>query len=305
MIIPEIATTVNSDPDTTLNDLLYIMDYKQYGESSGVYQNKDALQKALMTWYAVNDTALRKEAVVSANSNDRVGELLAKQYGVNLPQLKQYTTLDAIKRSTDKAVLDELYLTGGKLRWLFSSDILDDDFFTAANSKVYFDDGELNIVSAVAAAYYNGYKDATPLTYNGAKSVQDKGSVWWTPFDNQTWLDDLYAALSEQHDVQTRSVSGTVNSSNNGSASDSPVAGISAVISIYARRYLGGTGSIVTNRIYNSSGEMIGSVSTNSTDYTSAVSKYVFIQTESAYQAVSPNSGSGSGWYTNGSYTYF
>ncbi len=215
MIIPEIATTVNSDPDTTLNDLLYIMDYKQYGESSGVYQNKDALQKALMTWYAINDTALRKEAVQTANSLGRVGELLSKQYGANLPQLAQYKTFDAIKATADPVIIDAFYKENGVFRWLFSSNVLNADFYNAETLLSLFESNRDDLDQSVYDSFYNTYKEHYNESIDLADTVYRTGGKWWAAFNNQTWLSSLYNKCVTDSNVKTStaSVSGTGDSS--------------------------------------------------------------------------------------------
>lgn len=200
--------TINSDLDTPLNDLLYIMDYKQFGENSGVFQNKDALKRALMTWYAVNDLALRNEAAVSAESNNQVGELLAKQYGINQPQLKQYKTFDAIKRSSDKSILDELYLPNGKLRWLFDGSILTDDFYIPETVRsLYYDNDQEAPVQAAVNTFYNAYSDEFASTFEKAMEVYNMPSVWKNTFWNQTWLSKLFNSLNDAGEVRSTSAS--------------------------------------------------------------------------------------------------
>lgn len=198
MIIPEIAMTVNGDLDTTLNDLLYIMDYKQFGESSGVFQHKDALAKALMTWYAANDLALRKEAVISANSNDCVGELLAKQYGINLPQLKEYKTFDAIKHSEDLEIAQALYTAEGKLSWLFDEEVLDDTFYTSRAAVLMFENPVAGTVaSPLVDIFYADKGDEYASTIDKSLLVYNKGPEYRAKFINDDWIQKVYNHSSD------------------------------------------------------------------------------------------------------------
>ena len=204
MIIPEIAATVNSDPDTTLNDLLYIMDYKQFGESSGVFQNKDALSKALMTWYAVNDTTIRKDAVISANSDGRVGELLAKQYGVNLPQLKEYKTFDAIKNSNDLEIAQALYTEEGKLSWLFDEEVLDDTFYTSRTALLMFENPvEGTVASPLVDIFYTDKGNEYASTIDKSLLVYNKGPEYRTKFINDDWIQKVYNHSSDARKTAT------------------------------------------------------------------------------------------------------
>ena len=100
---PEIKKAVNSDISTPLNHLIWLNDYKIFGDSSFVFLNKDALHE-LYTNYklCMNDSAINAEAfeyVLSVNTE--VGTALANVYGIEATDtLKSLSTMNAVASST-------------------------------------------------------------------------------------------------------------------------------------------------------------------------------------------------------------
>lgn len=261
------------------NDLLFLMDYKQYGEEAGVYQNKDVLKSVLMTWYAINDLKLRKEAVISADSNGQVGKLLVKQYGINLPQLTQYATLDAIKNTTDVSIANEFYAPDGKFRWLFDDEILTDSFYTEP-LLILLAEEKYPVVTAASTKFRNLYGDEIKTSVDRMLYIRTLPGEWWNGFNDQTFLSEAASALADRY--VTKSNSRSVTNTSHGLVTGPTISDVTALISTNLKAT---NGSSVSQEVRLNGKTISRGVSSNSSsNYNVDSTIYYFEPTDTIYQ---------------------
>ena len=84
MSISDTLIGINSAAlDTPLNHMIWLNDYKTYGENSYVFQNKDILHELLLSSVAVNDKATSREAFEYAKSQNQFGNYIQNMYGID------------------------------------------------------------------------------------------------------------------------------------------------------------------------------------------------------------------------------
>ncbi len=232
MIIPEIATTVNSDPDTPINELLYAMDYKMHGVDSPVYLDKDKLHQAYMTWYAVN-SSYYKEAIRYASNDGRLGKLLIKRESLkSLTQLPEYKNLGEIQFSKDPAIINELNTTDGLLRFLIKDGFITETSLTPAEIKsLYFDTGRTDCDPNFPEIIWNHYQDEFASSLDNVLTLYNKDSFWKPGgkyFNDQSWLEKVYQMCNRDYSILTATVnaSATCNSSGRYDQSDKATKGV-------------------------------------------------------------------------------
>ena len=79
----EIKKGVNSDLNVPLNHLIWLNDYKTYGEDSYVFQNKDIWNELMMSRCAINDRSVAGHVHQYANEHNRIGEVMNLTYGID------------------------------------------------------------------------------------------------------------------------------------------------------------------------------------------------------------------------------
>ena len=100
---PEIKKAVNSDISTPLNHLMWLEDYKTYGEKSYVYNHKDKLHELYNNYdICMNDLDVSGDAfeyVISEGA--AAGKVLAHIYGIeNADVLSSLTTIDDVANNS-------------------------------------------------------------------------------------------------------------------------------------------------------------------------------------------------------------
>lgn len=103
MSLNDLLTVVNSDPKTTLNHMIWLNEYKTYGENSYVFQDKRLWRELCCSPIAVNDCYFMNNTLeyLAENSTANANGVLSKMYGCDsIKQLDCYT-LDEILGSTE------------------------------------------------------------------------------------------------------------------------------------------------------------------------------------------------------------
>lgn len=98
-----IKKAVNSDLSTPLNHLIWLNDYKTFGEDSYVFQNKDILHELYRDYeLCMNDEYIISEVLEYANSINEVGKSVLSIYGVPYSaSIANIRTLDEAALSTE------------------------------------------------------------------------------------------------------------------------------------------------------------------------------------------------------------
>lgn len=84
MSLSETLMGVNSRAlDTPLNHLIWLNDYKTYGEDSYVFQNKDIWNELMMSRCSIDDRSMVGHVHQYANEHNRIGEVMKLTYGID------------------------------------------------------------------------------------------------------------------------------------------------------------------------------------------------------------------------------
>ncbi len=87
--------------DVPLNHLIWLNDYKTYGEDSYVFQNKDILHELYASPIAANDRGIFSEALSwIIEQNEQVGSWLSKRYSIKA-DLKSLETIEDVSSNLD------------------------------------------------------------------------------------------------------------------------------------------------------------------------------------------------------------
>lgn len=87
--------------DVPLNHLIWLNDYKTYGEASYVFNNKDILHELYRSPIAVNDKKISGEAIDYIVGTDQgVGTAFSHIYGIDSAQLRKLSSMNDIAESS-------------------------------------------------------------------------------------------------------------------------------------------------------------------------------------------------------------
>lgn len=221
----EIRKAVNSDLNVPLNHLIWLNDYKTYGEDSYVFARKDILHELYRDYrITINDKKIRKEAMLYAESIGETGLALAQQYDCDLPSVAEYSTFDEINQNGNIRFLEETYLDNGKLRWLFDAGILTSTFYIASNVNMLIKECSVEnfgnfIDSNAVTIWYNdpGIYDEITKGVDVAIRLYNIGGRIWSKCSNQTYYKAIYDYESTKGNVRTivGYTSGSANTQNN------------------------------------------------------------------------------------------
>lgn len=114
--------TLMGEYDTRMRHMIWLNDYKTFGEDSYVFQNKDILHELYRDYeLCMNDESIISEATDYANSIGEVGKAFAKCYGIEQSEaLESSATFDDVFGNAD--VLSILGNNETALRCLISNE---------------------------------------------------------------------------------------------------------------------------------------------------------------------------------------
>lgn len=88
----EIKHSVNSNIATPLNHLIWLNDYKTYGEDSYVFQNKDIWNELLRDLIFINDFSICKDVLNKSDVDKKLGNALNNIYALDFSEYKEAVT---------------------------------------------------------------------------------------------------------------------------------------------------------------------------------------------------------------------
>lgn len=203
--------------DVPLNHLIWLNDYKTYGENSYVFQNKDILHELYEDYkLTINDLRCRVEAMKYAVEHEQVGKSLSEIYGGGFEQLRNYKTFDEINSCVDLFFAECTYLSDGSLKWLFDNGILDKSFYTVSNVQNLLQNSKKQVSALIkdeaVDAWYTGTYDEISAGVDAALKVFDIGGKFWAKCTNQTYMKAVYDHENNLGNIVTSQA--TVNRSN-------------------------------------------------------------------------------------------
>ena len=115
MSLSDLLTVANTDIQCPLNYILWMNDYKTYGESSYVFRNKDILHELYKSNIAANDTKICKEAFNFIVENEV--SLFANAYDLkeyayllfNCTSISDITSNDILVNAVSSSILAEAF----------------------------------------------------------------------------------------------------------------------------------------------------------------------------------------------------
>lgn len=199
---------INSDLKVPLNHLIWLNDYKTYGVNSYVFQNKDMLHELYRDYrLSINDKAIRKEAIQFAESIGETGLAISYQYDSDLSSVSEYSTFDEINQSGNIRFLEETYLDGCLLQWLFDDGLLDESFYLSKNMYILLEQSNKEVATlikdAVVNAWYTDYYNEISSGIDAAITVYNFGGKLWAKCQNQTYSKAIYDHENSNGNIRT------------------------------------------------------------------------------------------------------
>lgn len=132
----EIKKGVNSDLNVPLNHLIWLNDYKTYGENSYVFNEKDILHELYNSYrISMNDMTIRSEAMqYISDQNKKVGSALKAIYGLEV-DMKGAETWEEI--AGDQSIYKSIIANNDVMKFLRSLPSVYNAFMSTDGVVVY------------------------------------------------------------------------------------------------------------------------------------------------------------------------
>lgn len=146
----EIRKAVNSDLNVPLNHLIWLNDYKTYGENSYVFQNKDILHELLSNYIlSMNDPIILTDALNFAMSNNEFSKAVQYYKKIGDPSVfNGIETFDDIVSERDalSTIFNDIVLASSLLH---SSDFISALYANPANADAVLTSDVIAYMSAL------------------------------------------------------------------------------------------------------------------------------------------------------------
>lgn len=156
MSLNDLLTVVNSDPKSTLNHMLWLNDYKTYGENSYVFQDKDIYKEVMKSTAALNDASTFSESLTCNMEEDTMfGSFFKNLYILKnyKEQIEKITSPSELFSESTITILDTI------LNSVFSSGFFNNDGIMKSLSDVnvcksIFANASLPAIAAIESSDY-------------------------------------------------------------------------------------------------------------------------------------------------------
>lgn len=185
--------------DVPLNHLIWLNDYKTYGEDSYVFQNKDILHELYASPIAANDRGIFSEALSwIIEQNEQVGSWLSKRYSIKA-DLKSLETIEDVSSNLD--AVTSIVAETEVLDAIFQS--CSADVFLHGIYKNGFQKTNNDIITGLRAANTSGLE-----TKLSASSLFDSVTTTFiSSSTSMTFMEDCTDSISYVSSVHNQSTS--------------------------------------------------------------------------------------------------